>query len=129
MARILIVDDSSFQRRLLRKFIELEGHEVVEATNGQEGLNIITTTPPDCIFLDLIMPEFNGFELLESLRQQNSSIPSVVITADVQTSTHQQCLDLGAYDIINKPVDSKKIKNTLAKILVNNSGSQQETAS
>jgi len=117
MALILIIDDSAFQRRLLRKLIELQGHTVIEATNGNEGLNLITTQSPDCVFLDLIMPESDGFELLENLQQQNSKIPTVVVTADVQTSTHEQCLQLGATAIINKPVNSDTLQKTLLKIL------------
>ena len=125
MAKILIIDDSAFQRRLLRKLIELQGHEVIEAINGQEGLAIITTQQPDCIFLDLIMPEYNGFELLENLQQQKITIPAIVVTADVQTSTHKQCLELGATAIVNKPVNSNRLHQILAKTL----DSSQEAAS
>ena len=125
MALILIIDDSAFQRRLMRKFIELQGHKVIEATNGHEGLDLITTQSPDCVFLDLIMPESDGFELLENLQQQNVKIPAVVVTADVQTSTHKQCLELGAAAIVNKPVNSDTLQQTLAKVLDVN----QETGS
>ena len=125
MALILIIDDSAFQRRLMRKLIELQGHKVIEATNGQEGLEVITARSPDCIFLDLIMPEYNGFELLETLQKKNIGIPTVVVTADVQTSTHKQCLELGATAIINKPVDG----DTLYQILSNVIDSRQETSS
>jgi CheY-like chemotaxis protein len=125
MAKILIIDDSTFQRRLLRKFIERQGYEVIEAANGQEGLEAITTQSPDCIFLDLIMPDYNGFELLENLQRQKITIPAIVVTADVQTSTHTQCLELGASAIINKPVNSHTLYQILAKIL----GLSQEAAS
>ena len=125
MALILIIDDSAFQRRLMRKFIEFQGHKVIEATNGHEGLNLITTQSPDCVFLDLIMPQSDGFELLENLQQQNVKIPAVVVTADVQTSTHEQCLELGAAAIVNKPVNSDTLQQTLAKVLDAN----QETGS
>lgn len=124
MALILIIDDSAFQRRLMRKLIELQGHKIIEATNGHEGLDIITTQSPDCIFLDLIMPESDGFELLENLQQQKIDIPAVVVTADVQISTHEQCLELGAAAVVNKPVDSGILRQTLVKVLASN----QETA-
>ncbi|MFC1975107.1 response regulator transcription factor [Chloroflexota bacterium] len=117
MALILIIDDSSYQRRLIRKFIEIQGHQTIEATNGNEGLEMIDTHAPDCILLDLIMPEASGFELLETLQKQNSKIPAVVVTADVQASTHKQCLDLGAAAVVNKPVDSKQLRKTIEQIL------------
>ncbi len=129
MAKILIVDDSGFQRRLLRKLIEIEGHQVFEAVNGRQGWDLIAAHSPDCIFLDLIMPESNGFELLENLQKENVNIPAIVVTADVQSSTHRQCLELGAIDIINKPVDGKTLKQTLADVLNSRSGFDQEAAS
>jgi CheY-like chemotaxis protein len=117
MALILIVDDSSYQRRLVRKFVEVKDHQVIEATNGAEALELISMHNPDCILLDLIMPQTNGFELLESLQKQGSTIPAVVVTADVQTSTRQQCIDLGAAAVVNKPVDSETLHQTLDQIL------------
>jgi len=117
MALILIIDDSAFQRRLMRKLIELQGHNVIEATNGMEGLDAIITQSPDCVFLDLIMPESNGFELLEKLQQQKIDVPAVVVTADVQTSTYEQCLGLGAMAVVNKPVDNKVLHETLIRAL------------
>ena len=117
MALILVIDDSSYQRRIIRRFVESQGHQVIEAGNGREGLEMITTHAPDCILLDLIMPETNGFELLETLQKQQSKIPAVVISADVQTSTHKQCKDLGAAAVVNKPVDQQELYKILAQIL------------
>ncbi|MBN1219353.1 MAG: response regulator [Anaerolineae bacterium] len=118
MALILIIDDSIYQRRVLRRFVELQGgHQAIEAANGREGLEIIATHKPDCVLLDLIMPGTNGFELLEQIQQLESSIPMIVITADVQTSTHKQCLELGAAAVINKPVDSEQLQQILDNVL------------
>ena len=74
MALILIIDDSSYQRRLVRKFVETQGHEVIEATNGHEGMEMMRAHTPDCVLLDLIMPETNGFELLATLQKQKSTL-------------------------------------------------------
>jgi CheY-like chemotaxis protein len=117
MALILVIDDSSYQRRLVRKYVEMQEYQVIEAVNGREGLEMITAHSPDCVLLDLMMPETNGFELLETLQKQQSKIPVVVITADVQTSTHQQCLQLGATAVVNKPVNQQELYQILARIL------------
>jgi CheY-like chemotaxis protein len=117
MALILIIDDSSYQRRLVRKYIEADGHQTLEAGNGRDGLEMITTHTPDCVLLDLIMPDSNGLDLLEALHKQGADVPVAVITADVQTSTHKQCIDLGAVAILNKPVDSTQLRHTLSQIL------------
>jgi CheY-like chemotaxis protein len=117
MALILIIDDSSYQRRLIRRFIEAKGYQTIEAANGRDGLEMITTHTPDCVLLDLIMPETSGFDLLETLLKQGARIPVVVITADVQTSTHRQCKELGAAAIINKPVDSEQLFKVIDQVL------------
>jgi len=117
MALILIIDDSSYQRRLVRKFVETQGHEVIEATNGHEGMEMMRAHTPDCVLLDLIMPETNGFELLATLQKQKSTTPAIVITADVQTSTYKQCLELGAAAVVNKPVEYQLLSNTINRVL------------
>jgi len=117
MAFILIIDDSSYQRRLIRRFVEAEGHQTIEASNGREGLEMITAHAPDCVLLDLIMPESNGFELLATLQQQQSTTPVIVITADVQTSTHKQCKELGAAAVVNKPVDHESLRQVITQVL------------
>ena len=122
MALILVIDDSSYQRRLVRKFIEADGHQTIEADNGHAGLEMIKAHTPDCVLLDLIMPGTNGFELLEKLQELEAGVSVVVITADVQNSTHQQCMKLGATAIVNKPVDSKELRATLSQILDSKKG-------
>ena len=107
----------SYQRRLIRRLTEAKGHQTIEAVNGRHGLEMLATHRPDCVLLDLIMPETNGFELLETLHAQGSRVPVIVITADVQASTHKQCKDLGASAIINKPVDSNQLLETIDQTL------------
>jgi twitching motility two-component system response regulator PilH len=103
MARILIVDDSSFQRRLLRAMVTQLGHEVSEASCGSSGLAAVAADSPDVVLLDLLMPGLTGFEMLERLKEANSQIPRIVLTADVQDSAREQCLELGALRVLHKP--------------------------
>lgn len=104
MAQILVIDDSIYQRGQIRRALEPEGHELLEATNGREGLEMVDTSRPDCILLDLIMPETSGLEVLQILHDQRSNVPVIVLTADIQERTRQQCLELGATAFINKPL-------------------------
>lgn len=103
MAKVLIVDDSSLTRKILCRMIEQDGHETLQAANGNDGLHMMDTHKPDCVILDLLMPDMDGIEVLESLGDRVSEIPIVVLTSDIQDTTRQQCLDLGAVDFINKP--------------------------
>ncbi len=117
MTRILIIDDSAFQRNRARRAVEAAGYELLEATNGHEGLEVAATAMPDCILLDLLMPEMGGEEVLQSLRDQGLDIPVIVLTADVQESTRQHCLELGAATFINKPLQKEKLLDTINQVL------------
>ena len=117
MALVLIVDDSSTTRKAIAQIVKADGHETLEAANGREGLEIIAATPPDCILLDLIMPEVDGFEVLKTLREGRSKIPVIVLTADIQEIVHQECLELGATEFINKPMIIKDLSDKIRKSL------------
>jgi len=117
MAKILIVDDSMFQRINLRYILKLDNHTVLEASNGRVALEIIATESPDCILLDIIMPEMDGLDVLTELYRQGSRIPVIMVTADIQESTRQLCLSLGAVMVINKPQQDDNIREVVQKVL------------
>ena len=117
MAKVLIIEDSSFMRKAIARMIKAEGYEILEATNGKEGLEKAVSDSPDCITLDLIMPEMEGIEVLESLRKKGLNIPVIVITADIQDDTHKQCLELGATIVINKPPKGEDLRPVIRKVL------------
>ena len=117
MALVLITDDAAFSRRMIRKAVEEGGHEVIEAANGQECLNMLATNSPDCIISDLLVPEMDGYALLKSLRAQGAKVPVIVLSADIQDSARQQCLDLGAFMMLKKPPKAPEIIDALKKAL------------
>ena len=117
MASILIIDDSSFMRRGIRRIVIAEGHQITEADNGREGLNALVTHTPDCILMDLIMPEMGGLEVLKTLQEQGSNIPVIMLTADIQKSSRQKCLNLGAAAFLTKPINEDELRSTLKKTL------------
>ncbi len=103
MAKILIIDDSIFMRMQMKDILQNAGHQVLEAAGGEDGLQLAAAQNPDAIILDLLMPGIGGVEVLEKLRDQGVQTPVIVHTADIQDSTRQQCLDLGARAFLNKP--------------------------
>ncbi len=117
IASVLIVDDAAFSRRMLRKYLEAEGYQVLEATNGQQALEIVQQHQPNCILTDLLMPDVNGFQLLQILRDQGWTIPIAVITADIQDSSRQRGVELGAARFINKPVKEDEVRQTVRQLL------------
>lgn len=117
MPLILVVDDSSFQRRVICDMVHDAGYETLEATDGQDGLEKIATDRPACTLVDLLMPRKGGLELLESLKDQGSSIPVIILMADIQESVRQQCLQLGAAAIVTKPVDAAALISAIGQAL------------
>ena len=113
MARVLIVDDSLFQRRNVRRILKDEGHEILEASNGTEALDIIDSDDPDFVVLDLLMPNVDGIGVLTSLSDRMSSPTVIVLTSDVQDSTKKQCLNLGASMVMNKPPDADELRQAV----------------
>lgn len=107
---VLIADDSWVIRQYLSKLlITNTNYEVIEAVDGIDALEKIETNQPDCILLDLLMPNLNGDDVLETMRKQQIDTPTIIITADIQETTKAKCIKLGAFDFINKPPNEKEL--------------------
>jgi CheY-like chemotaxis protein len=117
VALLLIVEDSWLSRRVLCKMLQEKGYETIEAASGPQALEMLPRISPDCILLDLLMPEMEGREVLKILREQGSKIPVIVITADIQKTTRCECLELGAIAVINKIPDSEELTRWVEKAI------------
>ncbi len=117
MARILIADDSFLQRRILGNILKGDAHETIEAVNGKDALKKAETESPDCILLDLLMPEIDGFGVLESMREKGLDIPVIIFSADIQDTTRTKCYELGVADFINKPIDEDVLRDAVHNAL------------
>ena len=117
MSRILITDDSLLQRRTLSAIAKDLGHEFQTASNGREALEMIHTQAPDCMLLDMLMPEVDGIQVLETLQSKGIRLPIVVLTADIQDWLKERCLELGARKFLNKPVKQDELRSALQEIL------------
>lgn len=112
---VLIVDDSAFSRRMLKKaFPEKWEVDITEATNGNEALVALTSRKFDIMFLDLTMPELDGFGVLEVLKnRQDIHCKIFVVTADIQPKAKQLCKELGASAFLPKPLDKEILQKNL----------------
>lgn len=117
MANILLVDDSAFQHRSLHRLLRDQDHMLLDASNAHEALVMMDKQPLDCIFLDIIMPGLTGLELLKLLRDKQYAVPVIMITADIQDTTRRQCMDLGAFAVLNKPLQADDLQRTLRAAL------------
>ncbi len=110
MARILVVDDSAFQRKKICRMLERAGHQTYQAVDGQDALRNVESGAPDMVVTDLNMPNMTGMEFLSTLREQGSELPVLVVTSDVQDSTREECMMLGAAELLNKPVNEDRLR-------------------
>jgi len=114
---ILVVEDSWLTRRVICKILRAEGYETWEASCGPEALEIMSTQTPNCMLLDLLMPEMEGREVLQAMREKGFKIPVIVITADIQSTTRSECMELGALAVIHKMPNSGELIGWIKKAL------------
>ena len=117
MTRLLVIDDEHGIRSALRQVFEYEGHEVRVAEDGHEGLEMAADFNPDVIFLDVKMPGMDGLEVLEKLREQDMSSIVVMISGHGTIDTAVHATRKGAYDFLEKPLDTDRLLVTLRRAL------------
>ncbi|NQW18171.1 MAG: response regulator [Chloroflexi bacterium] len=105
MSRILVVDDEPDVRTALTMLLEEEGHSVIELDDGKDVMDFITTQGVDLIMLDLSMPDTDGFQVLDAMRNDSnvSSVPVIVVSARGRPDDKALAKSLGAMDYVNKP--------------------------
>lgn len=117
MPRIILVDDSQFQRKMMKGYLEELNLEILEASNGLEGLELFNSVKPDLMILDLLMPKKNGLEVLEEIKNYDKKTPIIIVSADIQETTKAKIEELGAYEFINKPPKKELLVGTVKKAL------------
>jgi len=113
---ILVVDDESTIREVIRRYLELEGFRVQEAADGYEALDIIKDDPPQLIVLDLMLPGIDGLSLTQHIRQDRQ-IPIIMLTAKGEPSDRIRGLDSGADDYITKPFSPQEVVSRVRAVL------------
>ena len=98
-------------------FMIEEGYEVIEASNGKETMEMILAQSPDCLLLDLVMPEMDGFGVLKAIQEKDLSIPVVVVSADIQDTSRAKCHELGAVGFLNKPANEDEIISAIQEAI------------
>lgn len=103
--RILIADDNSISRDVLRQWLERKGHEVDEASGGEAALALMRSSDYDLVLLDLVMPDMSGLSVLETLRQEGrlGQAPIVMLSASDEINNLVHCIEQGADDYVLKP--------------------------
>lgn len=117
MARVLIVDDSSFMRTLLSAYLREEGHEVFEASTGSEALEVFRLERPEVVTMDITMPEVDGLTAAESILKEDETIRIIMCSALDQEQIIRRAVEMGVSDFITKPFSKQRIQAAVARVL------------
>lgn len=117
--RILIVDDAFMNRELLKEMLK-EKYDILEAENGIQAMDILEKEHIDGVLLDLVMPEMNGFEVLEEMKKRKlmAKIPVIIISGETSTENENKCFEYGVFDFIGRPfkmsVVQRRVQNMVS---------------
>jgi len=114
--RILVVDDEERMVRFIRLNLEHDGFQVSEAFNGKAAIQKIRDVTPDLILLDVMMPDLDGFEVLETVREV-SNVPVIMLTAKGEEDDRVRGLELGADDYVTKPFSPRELVSRVKAVL------------
>lgn len=114
--RVLIVDDSRVSRMMLKKVLPPALlTDLVEAGGGEEAISVCRTQSVDLMFLDLTMPNVDGYQVLETLRESGRTPPTIVVSADIQPLAVERVIALGALAFLKKTPERHQIDEILGR--------------
>lgn len=120
MAKVLIVDDSPTETYKLTGMLEKNGHTVITAENGEQGVATAKVELPDLVLMDIVMPGLNGFQATRQLTKasETSHIPVIIVTTKDQETDRVWGMRQGAKAYLTKPIDEKELIDTMKKVSV-----------
>lgn len=119
MARILVVDDSPTEMFRFREILQRNGHQVIEATNGADGVAAARAEKPDLVLMDVVMPGMNGFQATRQITRgaETSKIPVVIVSTKDQETDRVWGRRQGASDYLTKPIDEQALMKVITQLL------------
>ncbi len=106
---ILVIEDDSAIRLGLKKTLGFDGYRVIEAPDGERGLELVFEQRPDLVVLDLMLPRLNGYEVCRTIRKHDKTIPVLILSAKGEEMDKLTGFDLGADDYVTKPFSSREL--------------------
>jgi len=106
---ILVIEDDPAIRLGLKKSLGFEGYEVLDAPDGERGLDLVFQRRPDLVVLDLMLPRVNGYEVCRTIRRHDATIPILILSAKDQETDKVMGFDLGADDYVTKPFSTREL--------------------
>jgi two-component system cell cycle response regulator DivK len=121
--RILLVEDSEDNRFMMKRLLEMSGYEVVEASNGEQAVNMARLIQPDLILMDLSLPKVDGLAATRRIRQFPAlkNVPVVVVSAHDTADFHAEALASGCNEYVTKPIDFGQLEVLLKRLVPSSS--------
>jgi CheY-like chemotaxis protein len=119
MIKVLVAEDNAVNRELLRELLESRGYNVMEASDGQEALQMLERTHPDILLLDIGMPVLDGFAVIRQIRKNPSyaTLPVLAVTAYAMRGDRENVLNSGFDGYLSKPINARDLGNELERLL------------
>ena len=120
MARILVIDDEAAIRQLIKRILARHGHELREAANGRDGVALFRAEPADLVITDLFMPEQDGIETIQQIRELAPATPVLAISGGGRQGTAEALVDaglLGAQAVLEKPFSPDDLTVAIERLL------------
>ena len=124
---VLVVDDEKLICMDLQKIITSQGHDVVTTQNGLDAMRMIEDLSFDLVFLDLMLPDINGLDVLKEIKKTKSHLPVVLVTGYPDSEAMNQALELGPVSVLKKPFNRQQIRDILKILLAPSIGVQRAT--
>ena len=117
MEKILVVEDDKISRRIIREILSRSGYEVFEAEDGAQGLEAFKANKPDLVLTDYQMPVMNGLRVLSEIRNLQPAVPVIMLTGFGDIALIIKSIQLGAFDFLEKPINTPQLKEVVASAL------------
>ncbi|MGA8152221.1 MAG: response regulator [Terriglobales bacterium] len=117
--KILIAEDNAVNRELLRELLEARGHDVIEACDGQEALQVVEQTEPDLLLLDIGMPVLDGYAVIRKIRENphRARLPVLAVTAYAMQGDREKIMDSGFDGYLSKPVNARTLVEEMDRVV------------
>ena len=121
MSKILVIDDDDSSRESIEMYFSEEGHDVVTASTGSQGVRQFLDNSADAVILDIRLPDMEGFDVLDNLRSLNENVKVIMITAFHDEKTIRRAMEKGSFAYIKKPINLDDLDTAVQQALANRS--------